>query len=62
MLSSEFDEKHRKRLPSMLYLEPNESSEQEHICLASWLLNIRRNSNGNDDYEDLYLKALKIRE
>ncbi|CAO3635523.1 unnamed protein product [Cunninghamella blakesleeana] len=62
MLSSEFDEKHRNRIPSMLDLEPNENSEQEHVCLATWLFNIRGNSNGNDDYEDLYLKALKIRD
>ncbi|KAI9305947.1 hypothetical protein BJ944DRAFT_239195 [Cunninghamella echinulata] len=62
MLSSEFDEKHRKRIPSMLNLDPNESSEQEHICLATWLFNIRSSGKGNDDYEDLYLKALKIRD
>ncbi|CAO3639642.1 unnamed protein product [Cunninghamella echinulata] len=62
MLSSEFDEKHRKRIPSMLNLDPNESSEQEHICLATWLFNIRSSGKANDDYEDLYLKALKIRD
>ncbi|KAI8077673.1 uncharacterized protein BX664DRAFT_362469 [Halteromyces radiatus] len=62
MLSSEFDQKHRTRIPAMVNSGIGDGNEQEHICLSSWLRHIRTKYGDDMEKEELSFKALKIRD
>ncbi|ORZ15210.1 hypothetical protein BCR42DRAFT_416627 [Absidia repens] len=62
MLSSEFDEKHRTKIPAMMKTDTEQGSEQELICFSSWLSGVRSNYGRNTENEELSFKALKIKD
>ncbi|CAO3593177.1 unnamed protein product [Absidia cylindrospora] len=62
MLSSEFDEKHRTKIPAMMKTDTEQGCEQELVCFSSWLSGVRSNYGRNTENEELSFKALKIKD